>query len=1258
MSEDPTPQIPDDLRPYLDTIADRLLSGHAAVMVGAGFSRNAAPPGSDTAFPNWSQLGDHFYERLHGRKPEPDHNYLQVATLAHEVEAAFGRPELDQMLRDAIPNLQHKPSPLHIKLLDLPWSDVFTTNYDTLLERACRSVISQRYDIIVNPVDLGHSKRPRIVKLHGSLPSDRPFIVTDEDYRRYPHDFAPFVNTVRQALLENTLCLIGFSGDDPNFLQWVGWIHDNLGYGNSPKMYLIGSLSLSHSQKTLLERRNIIPVDMSQCSGVDAEHYGAMKLFLDYLRSQRTDDNRLDWPSTRDDETTTKDMDDPAKLVATWKSQRRRYPGWVILPEDHRFTLWLGTRRWINELPAKKSLRGSLDLEFAFELTWRMEQCLCPMSDNQAEFIEATVNRYWPAMNAAGFFEAVALNADDVLARGLTTDDIRYMCHHLVLTMMRHYREEGVSCKWNDASRRIQKIVRTLCPEHAARLHYERSLFALFALNLQELKTCLAEWPRNDTLPFWAAKKAGLLAEIGRVDEAQHILEQSLETIREELNLTPTKKNYSLVSQESLVMFILHAVRQRFRFTAANPADSRRQRREFRERWHALQQFKCDPWHDVELFEHMLGRPPATKSDVTEAPTFDIGRVVQTTHFDSWDKEALTAYNFLRFCEDAGIPFRISGCAIATKSAAGTLTRIAAHSSYWALATLVRIGDAKAVDEIFDRASLVRLDTPSVDSLVERYLESLRFAVPDIETGNPRNDGNFGTLLAGIVPEILSRLCCKCSHAAKGQLLDFLLEVYQSEHRWKFGGIRNLTRRLLKAFSIHERVAMIPRLLQFPILTDRESEFVNPLYFVGFPKHLTIDRPVISDKAIDVLLSKASSEDLATRRWAVTTLGKLHDLKLLGRARSEHFGDVLWSQTGEDGMPSGTDYYRHAFLELPHPSETDPVRMFMQYVRGARFPAQQSKTQISINFGGIPGGALCVDLKASKDVPWSDDDVRSIVRRLIEWWDADKEHWKEMDAPKPVSSITDDFGRGLSELVVTLAAMIVRRPELMDDESSRNELKRVVEELSEYKMPALAVEMACVSLFPEWQERVLCRVEDEMASTRDKVAIDALTAIHVVSERAAASRDLADTEKEYVLRLLRSAIDMIRWQRRPVLSATINAVRDVLAMHPWTFDNVERSVLVGLHRLIGDTAVHRAGTTTIDENGTREDLSAKLLVRRAAACLAYRLFEHYQERGEAIPETITAWEKVCQSDDEYAEIRNQWILIHVGGNRAPDVAPP
>lgn len=253
MSETEAPPVPSRLRPYLKEIAERLSSGHAAVMVGAGFSRNTKPKGgTGPSFPDWSELGDRFYEKLHDKKPDSDSRYLNVLKLADEVEATFGRPVLNQILRDAIPSDDYEPPQLHIDLLDLPWSDVFTTNYDTLLERACRFVTSQRYDVVVNKEDLVYSEKPRIVKLHGSFPSEQPFIITEDDYRRYPDDFSPFVNTVRQSLLENTLCLIGFSGDDPNFLQWIGWIHDNLGRENSPQIYLVGLLGLSDSQKNFL----------------------------------------------------------------------------------------------------------------------------------------------------------------------------------------------------------------------------------------------------------------------------------------------------------------------------------------------------------------------------------------------------------------------------------------------------------------------------------------------------------------------------------------------------------------------------------------------------------------------------------------------------------------------------------------------------------------------------------------------------------------------------------------------------------------------------------------------------------------------------------------------------------------------------------------------------------------------------------------------------------------------------------------------
>ena len=691
-------------------------------------------------------------------------------------------------------------------------------------------------------------------------------------------------------------------------------------------------------------------------------------------------------------------------------------------------------------------------------------------------------------------------------------------------------------------------------------------------------------------------------------------------------------------------MFILNAVRQHPLATEEDREFSRTERREFRERWHALRQYKCDPWHDMELFEHMLGRPPTNEADMSEGPTFDIGRIVQTSHFRGWNSEALTAYSFLRFCEDAGIPFRIPGRSIAQESAGGTLARIARHSSYWALATVMRIGDAKVVDDIFDRASLVKLGTTVVDELAERYLDALRSAVPDIEKVQKRGEQNFGTVLAGVVPEILSRLCCKCSRATREKLVEFLLEVYRSEHRWKFTGIRHLTGRLFDASAAHERLAAVPRLLEFPILVDLDpltrQEFVNPFAFVELTRDLTEEKPEISEEVLGLTFARASSDVPSTRMWAVTTIGRLHDGNLLNDARSMQFGEILWRRTGEDGMPADTNYYRHAFLKLPCPNHIDPVRVFMDYVRGARFPAQQSSRTTEIGIGESDGVALCQEIQASKDVPWSVDDVYGIVKRLASWWDSDKGHLGK-EVPGLFGSIGKRLRKRMSELVETLAVVVERHFEVMDSDDVHGVMRRVVRELSEYGVPGLRLEAACTRLFPEWEESVLQRVEAEMACPKVEVAVDALLAMDLVAKRA-------DAEAEDVARLVRAASQMISWRRdAEAWAATINLVGSVLKGHPRLLaDDVERWVLVGVERVEYQTMVAGKSGGKMDSDvrlTSQEEVMTRLFVRRAAARLAGWLFEHYGELRKPIPEAVKTWERVCASETEFAEVRNQWV---------------
>jgi SIR2-like domain len=233
----------------------------AALLVGAGFSKNAILQAPDTpAPPNWSELLDELINQLYptdkARAP------TDALRIAEEYRAYFDQAALDAFIRARFPDRAWLPGPLHLQALSFPWSDILTTNWDTLLERASEEITDFRYEVVRTEVDLAHARAQRIVKLHGTLGDRDPLIFAAEDYRTYPVRHAAFVNLARQIFIENDLCLLGFSGNDPNFLEWAGWVRDHLG-GNARRIYLVGYLNLSASARRYLEAQNIAPIDFA-----------------------------------------------------------------------------------------------------------------------------------------------------------------------------------------------------------------------------------------------------------------------------------------------------------------------------------------------------------------------------------------------------------------------------------------------------------------------------------------------------------------------------------------------------------------------------------------------------------------------------------------------------------------------------------------------------------------------------------------------------------------------------------------------------------------------------------------------------------------------------------------------------------------------------------------------------------------------------------------------------------------------------------
>lgn len=259
-------------------------SSRVSVMVGAGFSKNACPD-----FPSWNELlYDMVMEMFQGEieaaylrflkfspttkisldvftKDEVNRIITRIGPLnlvSKYIEQKGFRESIEYYIEERIPYIDEANSEFryagvnedkrvkivpgnfsaHVKLVQgKRWVQRYTTNYDRLLEYAASS--NQRtLTPIIKAKNLSVFRNdPTIIKLHGDLyhPNEKrdfrfdgnphqQYIISAEDYKTYPIDHEAFTQLMRISLLQGVFCLIGFSGDDPNFVNWIEWVRDIL----------------------------------------------------------------------------------------------------------------------------------------------------------------------------------------------------------------------------------------------------------------------------------------------------------------------------------------------------------------------------------------------------------------------------------------------------------------------------------------------------------------------------------------------------------------------------------------------------------------------------------------------------------------------------------------------------------------------------------------------------------------------------------------------------------------------------------------------------------------------------------------------------------------------------------------------------------------------------------------------------------------------------------------------------------------------
>ncbi|WP_234567347.1 SIR2 family NAD-dependent protein deacylase [Rhodohalobacter sp. 614A] len=1262
---------------------------NATVMIGSGFSRSASRNSkSSKKFPLWQDLKKKLIKELDGRNQKITSKFKSPLKLASEFEASFGRQELDKIIIESIPDGYYEPTDLHQLLLNLPWADVFTTNYDTLLERAARNIHERKYNVIYVPEDIPGKPQPRIVKLHGSLPSIKPFIFTEEDYRKYPYQFAPFVNTVQQSLMENCLCLIGFSGEDPNFKQWVGWVRDNLGSSRIP-IYLIGVLDLQSSERELLLKRDIRPIDLGplfskdEYPSYDLRNYKALKWFLLSLHQSKPP-KKNKWPNYRSNRinleidgdlppipkySKSKIIDKKAPkikndfsdselegLLKYWVQERNEYPGWVIAPNSVRTNIWydIYDKYW-TLIKKIESVSSNVKLILFDELCWRFDLCLFPIWDDFVPILDSFLLDNIP-FNEVKDLDLNSSNQIRESSKEQNLEELQKRWTNILITLLKYYREKHNDDKFNSWLERLDKI-KYLDKRWIVEHYYLASYDALEKFDAAKLNKLLKEWPDYKELPEWGLRKASILLEIGEINKSEVLVRNSLQKIRSQIN--NETENYTKYSEEGISVYLLSLIEQQMYF------GNRDRLEHFWNRWAELKKFDSDISEIIRKASlNVLAEEIIIKPQVQEIPKFDPGKI--TKSFSAGNSNLFTvqrySYNYIRLFYEAGIPFNGGGISVInTKTLSKTNKALAFQEPRWIYSNLIRCGDKKLIDAWFDRVRVSQQKEEDARYLIELLLKAfnqgLESLYKNLDQVSPIKKG-IAFKQVQVASQILSLFSFRLTEEQNSRLFDLALDFYSHplHQRTHFlhRNIQPLFERLLYhigAINIDDLV----KILKLEVIGEGKLEikltdsWSDPVQYISQVSYTNKEKAnQVIENQVQRLLSLLLSTSKETRRGAFQRLNLLYNNELISDHQLKKFGENLWEYTDEYELPEIDYYYRHYLITLPAPCEIDVKKRFRKFLLNSSFSRivikkknKEGKIVRSIGFGGVEPNRVLINEIVSGTINSlsfrNENKKRSLLKidnkllnkffkEFIDWWNDEKDEIKIEDKKINPFAGENEVRRRFKHAIPLLAHILVP---FCESKKQLNEIHDIIKELEES-------ELFLISIYPSMCYKDLLTVSDlsiRIRSTLNSNNIDEVrSAIEAIKNWISITDYHNWKEDIFPLDLITELVNKIMQRKRLGLGESIDVINWIIINKVVLLEQKEgliQDLIMALEYLLHDTKFPNEEERLLQEQFSSHMESIKQLpsLKQKSSNLAKLLFDYFKINNLQVPAIIIAWKK-------------------------------
>jgi hypothetical protein len=952
--------------------------------------------------------------------------------------------------------------------------------------------------------------------------------------------------------------------------------------------------------------------------------------------------------------------EDLIELRKHWTIQRQAYPGWIVTPYENRETLWNYTRYWLIPIfTGQVLIPPPEDLALYFELNWRLERCMVPLFLDWVEKLSRVIETYDP-IDASPSDSVRKLTPATAGSGEFSRTDLTQFWVELVFALCREAREDQDATRFEKWTKLLQKAL-PLRPEWEARWHHEQCLFALMRLDRARTLSSLERWPRASEQPFWEAKRAAILAELGNLTEAQQIAEKTLDNIRSRLH--PLATNYAILSQEGWVLLLFDAIACGISF---QKHETRRTR--FRERWGELDKYGGNPWRELELLKLAVsGEPPRETAAITVRRDFDPDRQTVSRHFSSeppaW--KCVPAFALLRLYEEGAVPLRCGRLSIFSEEASRAADWIAPYAPLWSVSTKIRADKVEGLKAAFPRIRVAALTSEEVNNFYTLSKPPVEVALSHSWKDGHEASTDLSYRIINGSTEILSRLYFRLTQDQQEDVFSVACRMYKHPtFRHDFSlhdAVRVLFNRIIASFSEKALLSHFRDLLSLPIPTDSDFDVVElqtwpePMAFVelGRSGHdvVEIDRSSWTN-AIGNLLRITRSGASEGRGRAVTRLAVLNRVDAFSDSERAEFGQALWSRVDQKkGLPSETHLFDYSFLHLPEPKPGEAKRLLTCFLLNQKIPAltPEDGRQLSLPIGQKVDRYFTELLEAtipwdpspkreSKFVDWSPEQTVTILNKISEWWSREKHLLQRNSIDVEIHQAIRECFRDAVEAFGKI--IFPRLPADNYPEDAKRSV-RVIDEMRKEGISVLDAEPASLFANPGALEQVVQRLRNALLSPDESMVRSAIFGIRFWALSTIRYRPLP-----MPILLIDALVARVLYRTPVALVTALAAVEDLVRHVPdiFTADHIE-DLLRALEYLAPDTDVgvrpsFSDAEPSISVTRTIEP-EDRPNCRRFAAMLAYQLSLLFAKQAKETPPVITLWRDIAVKDT-LPEVRKAW----------------